>query len=65
MAKGSEFEFGMELVFAKSSYKNPSEIQKWAWSLSGELKNLKFAFSICAVVESSDFKFGTQLGFAN
>jgi len=50
--------------FHRSQHVEHTE-EKWAWPWAKELpKILEFPFNIYATAEASNFKFGTQLGFA-
>jgi len=69
MAEASDFKFGKQLRFAKAHH-NITPIGKNLHGFGlGELpKIFKFHFNIYTVytmAEARDFKFGTQLGFAN
>ena len=65
MAKASYFKFDIELGLAKSNYKITPKDKSGRCLFWGASKNLGFPFNIYAMAKSSDFKFGTQLGFAN
>jgi len=55
----------MQLGFAKAHHQNPAIRKSGCGPELGELPEIRgFPFNVSAMAEASDFKFGTQLGFA-